>query len=202
MITGKKILRCVVFYILPLVLAAMLESMYTITKLSGYYIHTGLTAAVIIELVFFQWYRSVRRRFPQEGMRRNIGICAMLFLGLNVLRVIKYFFVSPGGTAERYIWYLYYVPLIFGPLMMAHASLYFGKPDDYAVSKKWRWTFLPAGLIAAGILTNDLHQWAFRFDEGIEKGEDPSHPPPPEVRRRQLNNNWGIKKRSAKASLL
>ena len=37
------------------------------------------------------------------------------FFLLNLLRVMKYSFVTPGGAPARYLWYAYYIPLTFGP---------------------------------------------------------------------------------------
>ncbi|MCR5042493.1 MAG: hypothetical protein K6C36_10405 [Clostridia bacterium] len=124
----------------------------------------GVVSAVIIQTVYIHWCFSVRRRFPQKQMRLDITLFAAAFILLSVLRPIKYSFVVPGSTAARYIWYAYYIPLTFGPAFMLHASMFFGRPDGYRVSSKWYWYLLPPALISSGIMTNDLHRLAFRFD--------------------------------------
>ena len=52
------------------------------------------------------------------------------------------------------------------------AAQYIGKPEEYRLSKKWYMTYIPSLVLLVGILTNDLHQWAFRFHLGYEIGWD------------------------------
>lgn len=134
-------------------------------------VHCGVLTSLLIEAVYIYWIFSIRRRFPQKQMRGNATLFAAAFTLLSVLSCVKYSFAAPGGTAARYLWYAYYTPLTFGPIFMVHASMYFGKPDDYRISKKWRWTYLPAALLSLGILTNDLHQLAFLFPDGLDNWE-------------------------------
>ncbi len=164
-------------YLVPLLLAGALNLVkYQFVPLQLFgFLHAGVVSSILIETVYLQWFLSVRRRFPQKQMRRHVAVFAVLFMLLSLLRVIKYCFVSLGSTTARYLWYAYYIPLIFGPLFMVYASLYFGKPDNYVVSKKWRLLLLPAVLLTAGIFTNDLQQWAFRFPEGLANWETYTH---------------------------
>ncbi len=61
----------------------------------------------------------------------------------------------------RYVWYLYYLPQTFLPLLMFFAVLHIGKPIDQPIARRWRLLYLPAALIVLGVLTNDLHSLAF-----------------------------------------
>jgi hypothetical protein len=45
-----------------------------------------------------------------------------------------------------------------------------GKPEEYRPPKSWYFMYVPSILMIALILTNDLHQWAFRFHMGYESG--------------------------------
>ncbi len=93
-------------------------------------LHFGVLSALIIEVVYMQWYLSVHRRFPQKQMRNNMGRLAVLFILLSLLHVAKCNFVTHDGAVARYLWYAYYIPLTFGPLFLFYAALYFGKADD------------------------------------------------------------------------
>ena len=131
----------------------------------------GLSANIVFNLlldtVFLHWCFSARRRFPQKQMRLHITLFVGAFIALNMLKVAKYDFTEHDGDVQRWLWYAYYITFVFGPLFMFHASLYFGKPDNYRISRRWYWMYLPAGIIALGVLTNDWHQLAFRFNSGI-----------------------------------
>ena len=163
----KEPLYHLLSYAVPLFLAGLLNSEALVFKWRTGFLHGGIASSVIILLVYMQWARSVYRRFPQKQMRGTVTAFALLFMMLSPLRVVKYCMVTPDGMAARYLWYAYYVPLIFGPLFMFYVALCFGQPDDYRFSKKWYWLFLPAALLAAGLLTNDVHQQAFLFTNGV-----------------------------------
>ncbi len=66
----------------------------------------------------------------------------------------------------RHLWYLYYVPQILAPLFSLFAALQLGRREDAAFSRRWYLLFIPAALLIGGILSNDLHQMAFRFTPG------------------------------------
>ena len=82
-----------------------------------------------------------------------------------VLRAVKYRFFA-DDTVTRYLWYCYYVPQILAPLFSLFTALQLGRREGDAVSRKWYLLFIPAALLIGGILTNDLHQMAFRAVPG------------------------------------
>ena len=175
---SRKILRNSLLYLLPLLCAGILNLVDGVPFRLNLWdrgvfqlVHSGVLASLLIEAVYIQWAFSIRRRFPQKQMRGNTTLFAAAFILLSIFPVVKYSFVTQGGTAARHLWYAYYIPLTFGPPFMVHASLYFGKPDDYRLPKKWRWTYLPAALLSLGILTNDFHQLAFVFTDGLDNWE-------------------------------
>ena len=86
--------------------------------------------------------------------------CSFFF---SVLRIIKWDFVDYDGVVIRYVWYLFYVPIILIPVLNVRTMLYIDLPDDAERSRWWYLIYAPAVLMIAGILTNDLHEWAFRF---------------------------------------
>ena len=107
------------------------------------------------------WGFSISLRILHRADRRWLLLgCAMAALWL-FLRAVKYRFFS-DDTVTRYLWYLYYVPQIFAPLFSLFAALQLGRREGDAFSPKWYLMFIPAALLIGGILTNDLHQMAFR----------------------------------------
>ncbi len=170
---SKKALRNLIVY-LALLTGVILFDRYTSRQHMG--LPFGIAVPLLLNTIYLHWLFSVRRRFPQTQMGKNITLFVAAFLVLSLIRVAKYNYTSLNSDMQRWLWLAYYVPLVFGPLFMFYASLYIGKPDDYRVSPRWNWLFLPAALLSVGILTNDFHQLAFRFGSGISLwNEDYSH---------------------------
>ena len=119
-----------------------------------------LTNLIYIGLAM-AWGFSLSRRILHQSDRRWLLLgCAMTALWL-FLRAAKYRFFS-DDTVTRYLWYLYYVPQILAPLFSLFAALQLGRREGDAFSHKWYLLFIPAALLIGGVLTNDLHQMAFR----------------------------------------
>ena len=108
------------------------------------------------------WGMSLHRRILNREVRRYLMLsCAMVLLWL-LLRTMKYRFFEED-LILRHLWYLYYVPQILAPLFGFFAALQLGQRESAALPRRWKLLFIPACLLIAGILTNDLHQLAFRF---------------------------------------
>ena len=119
-----------------------------------------LTNLIYIGLAM-AWGFSISRRILHRNDRRWLLLgCAMAMLWL-FLRAVKYRFFS-NDTITRHLWYGYYVPQILAPLFSLFAALQLGRREGDALSHKWYLLFIPATLLIGGVLTNDLHQMAFR----------------------------------------
>ncbi len=111
------------------------------------------------------WGFSISRRILHRCDRRWLLLgCAMAVLWL-FLRTVKYRFFN-DDTVTRYLWYLYYVPQILAPLFSLFAALQLGRRDGDTFSLRWYLLFLPAICLIGGVLSNDLHQMAFRAAPG------------------------------------
>ena len=123
-----------------------------------------LTNLIYIGLAM-AWGFSISRRILHRNDRRWLLLgCAMTMLWL-FLRAVKYRFFS-DDTITRHLWYGYYVPQILAPLFSLFTALQFGRREGDAFSHKWYLLFIPAALLIGGVLTNDLHQMAFRSAPG------------------------------------
>ena len=123
-----------------------------------------LTNLIYIGLAM-SWGFSISRRILHCDDRRWLLLgCAMTVLWL-FLRTVKYRFFS-DDTVTRHLWYLYYVPQILAPLFSLFAALQLGRREGDAFSRRWYLLFIPAALLIGGILSNDLHQMAFRSVPG------------------------------------
>ena len=122
--------------------------------------------ALILLTVYLIWLFSSRRRFPQRGMRRLLTASALLMMVWCIVKTIRYEFIPADSFLSRQIWYWYYFPMVMLPMLLLMAAFYIGRTDSYELPAVRLTAFIPALAVAAGIVTNDMHQLAFRFDHG------------------------------------
>ena len=119
-------------------------------------IHIGLLTA---------WGISVRSRVMQPQALKLLMTAAWLMLFWFVIRLLKYEFVE-NTVVSRYLWYLYYLPMLFIPLCALLTAMLLGKSElarlpKYAVALK-----IISAVLFLLVMTNDLHQHVFRFPLG------------------------------------
>lgn len=86
-----------------------------------------------------------------------------MILWLN-FKVMKYY-ICTDVNVSRYLWYLYYLPLVGIPLYTLFASLFIGKTEDYKLKWQVKLLYIPAILLFLMVMTNDLHKFAFSFPQ-------------------------------------
>ena len=117
-------------------------------------------------LLFTLWGVSLDRRIIQRQTLHCLRLTAALMLLWLILRTLKYSFVT-GPAAGRYVWYLYYLPMLFLPLLGVYIALSMGKSEDYRLSRgTGMLSIIPAALFLL-VITNDLHQQVFAFKSGV-----------------------------------
>ena len=128
-------------------------------------LHIGLITA---------WGFSLYRRVVQKQARHYLcGIVALMTLWLN-FKVLKYY-ICTDIDISRYLWYLYYLPLIGISLYMLFASLFVGKTEDYKLKWQVKLLYIPAALLFLMIMTNDLHEFAFSFPQRVFSPDNYRH---------------------------
>lgn len=121
---------------------------------------------VLYLLLFTLWGFSLDRRIIQRQALHCLRLTAALMLLWLILRMLKYSFVT-GLAAGRYIWYLYYLPMLLLPLLWVYIALSMGKSEDYRLSRgTGMLSIIPAALFLL-VITNDLHQQVFAFKSGV-----------------------------------
>lgn len=105
---------------------------------------------------------SIQQRIMQTAVRRlmmtAVGMAALWIF----LRTCKYRFFD-SQSIQRLLWYLYYLPQLLSPTLALLASLHLGRREDQPLPRAWYLLLIPAALLFLGVMTNDLHQQAFRF---------------------------------------
>ena len=160
--TTKHLLPMVfVFTVIAIAYACRMLAKFDIGGPAVNHIRTALYL-----LLFALWGFSLDRRIIQRQTLHCLRLTAALMLLWLILRTLKYSVVT-GPAAGRYIWYLYYLPMLFLPLLGVYIALSMGKSEDYRLSRgTGMLSIIPAALFLL-VITNDLHQQVFAFKSGV-----------------------------------
>ena len=129
-------------------------------------VYTNYFRSALYLLLFAWWGFTIDRRIIQKQVLHCLRLTALLMLLWLVLRTLKYHVVT-GVTAARYVWYLYYLPMLFLPLLGVYIALLLGKPEEYRLPGRARLLAIIPTVLFLLVITNDLHQWAFAFKDGV-----------------------------------
>ncbi|MBR4703589.1 MAG: hypothetical protein IKO91_07070 [Oscillospiraceae bacterium] len=99
--------------------------------------------------------------------RKYLAAIAGLTVAWVTLRGAKYIAFEETELIARHIWYLYYVPALLIPLCSLLAALSVGRQEGNRRPWKVRSAVGVTLLLILLILSNDLHQLAFRFQPGF-----------------------------------
>ena len=124
----------------------------------------------IYVFLFGAWGLSIRFRIVQTHVRRYLLMIAALMMLWLLLRSVK--FSIDNVDAERLLWYCYYLPMLFIPMLSMFVSLSLGKAEDFQLPRWTKLLYLPTTLLLLLVLTNDLHQCVFFFPSGVMSDQD------------------------------
>ena len=140
---------------------------------SRYYFHSPAASylrSAIYLFLFSVWCYSLWERIVQVQVRHYmLAISALMVLWI-LLRSIK--FSIDNIDAERLLWYSYYFPMLFIPMLSVFVSQSLGKGEDFRLPRWTKLLYLPTLLLLLLVLTNDLHQQVFSFPSGILSGRE------------------------------
>ena len=145
------------------VLCAILARVFG--KLGYAFVTFGLIRTMIYIGLYAAWGISIRKRVVQAQVRQYLTTVSALMIFWFAVRTMKYYFVI-DPTVTRYLWYLYYLPMLFIPLLAVYVSISLGKPEGFRLPKWTLLFYIPTLLCLLLVLTNDLHQWVFTFPAG------------------------------------
>lgn len=142
------------------IVLALLPGLMRLPQFRGFTVFGTLIYAALLTAALL-WTVQIRQRLTQPEERKYLAWAGYMIVLFLALRTLKYQFVPADSAASRCVWYLYYLPMSFLPLMMFFAVLHIGRPIDQPIRRGWKLLYLPASLIALGVLANDMHQLAF-----------------------------------------
>ena len=119
----------------------------------------------IYVFLFSAWCYSLWIRIVQTQVRHYLLAISVLIVLWILLRSIK--FSIENTDAERWLWYFYYFPMLFIPLLSVFVSRSLGKGEDFRLLRWTKLLYFPTLLLLLLVLTNDLHQQVFSFPSGV-----------------------------------
>ena len=152
-----------------LVAVAALLLVANICRLIGncgiYKKQAGLIRSFLYIVLFATWGLSAYSRIIQPVTSRYLSEIAFLMVFWFVIRSLKFHIVSSElyPNITRYLWYLYYLAILFIPLLAVFVAISIGKSENYRLSKKATLLYIPTTVLFLLVITNDLHQLVFTF---------------------------------------
>ena len=135
---------------------------------SRHYFHSpavNYLRSAIYLFLFSVWCYSLWARIVQVQVRHYmLAISALMVLWI-LLRSIK--FSIDNTDVERLLWYFYYFPMLFIPMLSVFVSQSLGKGEDFRLPRWIKLLYFPTLLLLLLVLTNDLHQQVFSFPSGV-----------------------------------
>ena len=119
----------------------------------------------IYVFLFSAWCYSLWIRIVQTQVRRYLLAISVLMVLWILLRSIK--FSIENTDAERRLWYFYYFPMLFIPMLSVFVSQSLGKGEDFRLPRWTKLLYFPTLLLLLLVLANDLHQQVFSFPSGV-----------------------------------
>lgn len=134
------------------------------------YVISHIVVLMIYLGILVWWGISVYDRIVNKVIRRHLIVLVVLMILWMLMRTLRhtvFLYVYPLGM---WCWYAYYISMILIPQLCFFATKHVGKPEGYKMPRIWYLMYIPSILMIVGILTNDIHGWAFNFNEGYEAG--------------------------------
>lgn len=122
----------------------------------------GYLRAGIYICLFTAWGVSLKRRIMQPQVRQlMVSIAAIMVIWL-LTRTIKFNIDCP--PVERQLWYFYYFPMLFIPMLSVFVAFSLGKPENFRLPRRQLVLNVSVTLaLLLLVLTNDFHRLVFTF---------------------------------------
>lgn len=125
------------------------------------------------ELIFpcfiFLWILRISFGILHRQIRLYLILIGTFTLFYLLLRIIKFnAFSDHEGNIIRFLWYLYYIPMMAIPLLSFFAASLLGTAHNAKLKKSIMLLCLPLSVLIIAVLTNDYHQTVFKFLPELE----------------------------------
>ncbi len=119
---------------------------------------------ILIGIVGY-WLASVYRRVMDKRIRNYLCLFAFMIIALFLFRCIKWYAFGDSASTARLFWYMFYIPMILIPLLGLFIVVTIKCEEVW--NKRVKFLMIPALLLVAFVLTNDMHQFVFKFNDNF-----------------------------------
>lgn len=125
---------------------------------------------LIFAILFTFWVIRLYYKLYNKKTKKYIMVIGILIVFWMLIRIIKG--IAASVIIERLCWYLYYIPLIYIP-----AIFYICSDELVGSTTKTKKiiTMAISTILFLIILTNDFHQLAFKFPNGLDDYDNYNH---------------------------
>ncbi len=116
------------------------------------------------------WALSIQSRIIDARLRKLLLWIAAQILLCSLLQIFRNQFFSNFLIIQRYLWYVHYAPIMAISLLCFYLSLYIYRPIEKTVPAVCWLPAIVGALLTLGVLTNDIHFFAFRFSDSDMTG--------------------------------
>lgn len=130
-----------------------------------YSVYNVLILVVYVTIVSV-WRESIHQRVLHKMMVAHADGIIFFMLVWIIMRTLRYTVFYQVEPLERWCWYTYYIPMIMIPMFCFMSARCLGQPEDWKPERGFYIMYLPSIMMTIGVMTNDVHQLAFKIRKG------------------------------------
>lgn len=130
-------------------------------------IHSSSIPLLVAAIAFSIWGVLVYLRCLDYVLRRRLVAVATICALWMIEVILKYKSFTPFYATV--LWYLYYVPMTFVPLLYQLCGLRLAGLEQHRAGRRYRTALWVVAILLIGfVLTNDFHRQVFHFDRSSD----------------------------------
>ena len=132
-------------------------------------------ASILYSFIIIAWGASVAQRIVHKRIRRHIVMIAAFLLMLFIVRICRWMLFLHSALADRYTYYLFYIPFIALPMLSLSAAEYVSRDEQVDMPLYIKLFWGVTGLLMLSILTNDIHHFVLSFTKASDNSDHTSY---------------------------
>ncbi len=117
-------------------------------------------------VIVLLWALSIQARVVDVRLRNLLLWLAAQILLCSLLQIFRNQFFCDIPVMQRYLWYLHYAPMMAIALLCFYLSVFIYRPTEKPLPAVFHVPGIAGVLLTLGVVTNDVHFFAFRFSDG------------------------------------
>lgn len=159
------------YLIIILLLCSFVIGGFLHVFLYGYKLATCIVQ-IYYGAVVMIWAMSIQFRIIQNRVRHCLLLIAGMLIMYLIFQVERYNLIRDNALLMRNVWYWYYVPMIWIPLLFYFISQRINSVETRFISATNILLIILGGVLSALFVTNDLHHGAFVLSDMLIPDKD------------------------------